>query len=242
MKKLIVIGMLLALCGCMSQNQQAGVRTPSVSLSNKGNVSVIGDVSFTHPAEWGELTFDTLSGITDPLEEEFFFTGFYGTDGIGKNSQVDIQVHPYDEHEKRYEKICGPDPAGLSCDNIILSDMYEQKAELEEKATMTIAGFPTVYEEWYEVPSGSVARSYEFFTPEQRVRIYAFYSVSPFYDAEYWERIETEERLSTLDLIREDLGENVEEPYKNLVRIFPQESKQMQEFFAEVDAMIASIQ
>ncbi len=106
---------------------------------------------------------------------------------------------------------------------------------------MSIAGYPATYEERYDPSSAYILRLYTFFTEDHRIEISVGYDIGDLYTEEYERREQSGESVSLSALVAEDIGENFDEPYDNIVSIFPFETYGMVRFFAEANAMIGSM-
>jgi len=198
------------------------------------------DLAFAYPRIWGDLQRDT-EAENNPPEERWVFSILDAANRhpTGDPATITFFVRPYDERTRRYEEVC--DNVESLCDRTIQMDLLKQRDDTTREANAVIAGFPAVSEEEYDVSSGYIIRTYRFFTNNHRILLTVDYDIGDLYTKEYDERNAAEFEVSLSELVAEDLGADYENPVANIVRLFPEHTKDMVRFFQQADSMIASM-
>lgn len=86
----------------------------------------------------------------------------------------------------------------------------------------------------YSGEGGNTSRVYTLFTGAYRIEIYANYSVSDLYANVY------KQGDSILELVRNDIGKDLRDPIKNLLRVHP-DWTEMKTFYVNVDTMVSTM-
>ncbi len=248
MKKHLVIATCIALLlsGCSSLN--TGRDDGSFEVSQSSVVSSVASagwvtvndkqfgLSFSHPSVWGQWSVRQIPSQphTDALAEMSFFkldsTIQYPHTG---NADINVTLRKYDEDEYRYEEVC-VSTVDL-CDSMKQQDLLEEKETFIKQATQKIGGVPATIRDFYDVPSGYVARDVQLYTPTHRVHFSAIYDIGDFLITK------GPDDASLYDTAKRLLGSELSDPINRLSTMYPEELQGMSTFYHDVDQLLESL-
>lgn len=195
---------------------QKGVQSQAVIVNDASL-----PITFTYPASWGQWTVGN---------SEVSFSGFENSD-----NNIRITLRKYDDGTNRYERVCET-YGDESCRDV---DILEEKQVLVKSAKQSIAGVPATIHDYFYNPSGALVREIQFYTPAYRVNIIAAYPPYSFFDAR-GARDSSNSKSST-EIVQGLLGPEAGDPIYRLSAMYPQELKDMINFYGDFDQFVASI-
>lgn len=193
-------------------------------------------LGFSYPSAWGQWSLTQIPSQpnTDALAEMSFSeldrTIQYPHTG---NADVNVTMRRYDENQYRYEEVC--DGSINFCETTRQQDLLQEKEDFIKKSAQTIGGAPATVQDFYDVPSGYVAREVQFYTRTHRVHFIAIYDIGDFLIAH------GPHDSSLYDTAKRLLGSELSDPINRLSKMYPTELQEMTRFYQDVDRLLESI-
>jgi hypothetical protein len=195
------------------------------------------NLSFLHPQTWGQwmLTQMPSQPNTDALAE-MSFSELDRTIQYPQTGRTDINItfRRYDEAKYRYEEVCDERSIDL-CDTMKQQDLLAEKDAFMKNATQIIGGTSAVIRDFYDVPSGYLARQAQFYTPSHRVHFSAIYDIGDF----LFKQSPTD--ASLFDTAKRILGTELSDPINRLSTMYPEDLEDMTRFYQDIDKLLKSL-
>ncbi|MEK7563154.1 MAG: hypothetical protein AAB544_02055 [Patescibacteria group bacterium] len=138
-----------------------------------------------------------------------------------------------EEGEVGYEITSPTIDEGFGVFSVLENISVGLKPDAREKSNGPVTG-----QDVYSPPGGNLSRHYVLYTGKYRVTVYANYDVFPaFYKGKY----EPSDGFSITDLVKRDLGGDLNNPIQRLIAVYPSE-KTLKQFYQDSDAIVKSME
>ena len=195
-------------------------------------------LSFSHPPAWGKWSITQIpSQPNTHALAEMSFTELDRTiqyPQVG-NADINVTLRRYDNGTYRYEEVCDNERSVNWCDTMKRQDLLEEKSAFVTNAKQNIGGVPATIRDFYDVPSGYLAREVQLYTPTHRAHFSAIYDIGDFLSKQ------GPSDASLYDTAKKILGPELSDPINRLSTMYPEELREMTKFYQDIDRVLESM-